>query len=151
MRIPLATFATGLIFGAGLTISDMINPARVQAFLDLAGDWDPSLAFVMGGAVIPSAIGYAVSRRMRTPLFDKRFFIPENRIMDMRLILGAVLFGVGWGLAGLCPGPALAGLVLGRWEIWLFVLAMLAGMQLHRVATSRPPAQDDPIIGQTSP
>lgn len=146
MRIPLATFATGLIFGAGLTISDMINPGRVLAFLDLAGDWDPSLAFVMGGALIPAAIAFAITRRMRTPLFDKRFYIPENRVMDARLILGGLLFGIGWGLVGLCPGPALAGLVLGRWEIWLFVLSMLAGMQIHRVATSRPVSGRGPVL-----
>lgn len=137
MRIPLSAFATGLIFGAGLTISDMINPGRVLAFLDVAGDWDPSLAFVMGGALIPAAVGFWIARRMRTPLFDKRFYIPENRTLDRQLIAGGALFGVGWGLVGLCPGPALAGLVLARWEIWLFALAMLAGMQFHRLATMR--------------
>jgi uncharacterized protein len=148
MRIPITTFATGLIFGAGLAISDMINPARVLAFLDIAGEWDPSLAFVMGGALIPAAIGFAISRKMRKPLFDTRFYIPENRIMDTRLIMGGALFGIGWGLVGLCPGPALAGLVLGKWEIWLFVLSMLAGMQLHRVATSRPLTRNSAASGQ---
>jgi uncharacterized protein len=136
MRVPIASLVTGTIFGAGLALSDMINPARVLGFLDLAGEWDPSLAFVMGGAIIPMVIAYAVSRRMRTPLFDKSFFIPENRVMDSRLLIGAALFGIGWGLVGFCPGPAIAGLVMGAWQPWLFVAAMLGGMWLHRVATS---------------
>lgn len=136
MRLPIASLATGTIFGAGLALSDMINPARVLAFLDLAGDWDPSLAFVMGGAIVPMAIAYLLSRRMRTPLFDKSFLIPENRILDSRLIIGAILFGIGWGLVGFCPGPAIAGLVVGLWQPWLFVAAMLAGMWLHRIATT---------------
>lgn len=136
MRLPLASLATGTLFGAGLALSDMINPARVLAFLDIAGDWDPALAFVMGGAIIPMVIGYAFSKRMRTPLLDKSFFIPENRVLDSRLIIGAALFGIGWGLVGFCPGPAIAGLVLGAWQPWLSVMAMLAGMWLHRVATT---------------
>lgn len=136
MRIPIASLVTGTIFGAGLALSDMINPARVLAFLDLAGDWDPSLAFVMGGAIIPMVIAYAVSRRMRTPLFDKSFFIPENRVLDSRLLIGAALFGVGWGLVGFCPGPAISGLVMGAWQPWLFVAAMLGGMVIHRIAAT---------------
>ena len=136
MRVPIASLVTGTIFGAGLALSDMINPARVLGFLDLAGEWDPSLAFVMGGAIIPMVIAYAISRRMRTPLFDKSFFIPENRVMDSRLLIGAALFGIGWGLVGFCPGPAIAGLVMGAWQPWLFVAAMLGGMGIHRVATS---------------
>ncbi len=136
MRLPITSLITGTIFGAGLALADMVNPARVIAFLDLAGDWDPSLAFVMGGAVIPMAIAYMFSRRMRTPLFDKSFFIPENRVLDSRLIGGAVLFGIGWGLAGFCPGPAIASLVFGMWQPWLFVFAMLTGMVIHRIATT---------------
>ena len=136
MKLPLASLVTGTLFGAGLALSDMINPARVQAFLDLAGEWDPSLAWVMGGAVIPMAIAYAVSRRMGSPLLDRSFFIPENRVLDRQLILGAALFGIGWGLGGFCPGPALAGLVMGLWQPWLFVAAMLAGMAIHRIATA---------------
>lgn len=136
MRIPIASLVTGTLFGAGLAFSDMINPARVLAFLDLAGDWDPSLAFVMGGAIIPMVLAYVISRRMRTPLFDKSFFIPENRVLDRRLLLGAALFGIGWGLVGFCPGPAIAGLVMGAWQPWLFVAAMLGGMFIHRIAAS---------------
>lgn len=136
MRLPLASLATGTIFGAGLALSDMINPARVLAFLDVAGRWDPALAFVMGGAIIPMVIAYAFLKRMRAPLLDKSFFMPENRVLDRRLIIGAALFGVGWGLVGFCPGPAIAGLILGAWQPWLFVIAMLAGMWIHRIATT---------------
>lgn len=136
MRLPLPALVTGILFGAGLALSDMINPARVLAFLDLFGAWDPTLALVMGGAVLPSAIGFAVSRRMGRPLFDSRFFIPENRVLDRQLIAGAAIFGLGWGLAGFCPGPAIAGLVLGLWQPWLFVAAMFAGMLAHRWVTT---------------
>jgi uncharacterized protein len=140
MKLPLASLATGVLFGAGLVVSDMVNPGRVQAFLDIAGAWDPSLAFVMGGAIIPMAIAYFFSRRMGSPLLGKRFFIPESRILDRQLIVGAALFGIGWGLVGFCPGPAIAGLAMGLWQPWLFVFAMLAGMLLHRIATPAPKA-----------
>lgn len=136
MRLPLPALVTGILFGAGLALSDMINPARVLAFLDLFGAWDPTLALVMAGAVLPSAIGFAISRRMGRPLFDSRFFIPENRVLDRQLMAGAAIFGLGWGLAGFCPGPAIAGLVLGLWQPWLFTTAMFVGMLMHRwVAT----------------
>lgn len=135
MRLSIASLVTGTIFGAGLALSDMINPGRVLGFLDLAGKWDPSLAFVMAGAILPMAMAYLVSSRMGSPLLDKRFFIPENRVLDRQLITGAALFGIGWGLVGFCPGPAIAGLVYGMWQPWLFVLAMLAGMLLHRIVT----------------
>jgi hypothetical protein len=138
MRAFFPALLTGLLFGAGLALSDMVNPARVLGFLDIAGAWDPTLAFVMGGAVIVSALGYVVSRGMRTPLFEGKFFIPENRMLDGRLIIGSALFGIGWGLVGFCPGPAVAGLVFGLWQPWLFVAAMLVGMLLHRVAAFVP-------------
>lgn len=135
MRNSLAGLLVGLIFGAGLALSDMANPARVQAFLDVPGAWDPTLAFVMAAALIPSAIAYLIRRRMNGPLLEGRFSIPESRVVDRPLLLGAALFGIGWGLVGFCPGPALAALVLGAWQPWLFVFAMLAGMALHRLAT----------------
>jgi uncharacterized membrane protein YedE/YeeE len=134
MRHSLPGLIVGLIFGAGLALSDMINPARVLAFLDLAGTWDPTLAFVMGGALIPSAIGYLIVRRMRRPVMAEEFCIPQNRNLERNLLAGAALFGAGWGLVGLCPGPAIAGLVFGAWQVWLFVGAMLVGMLLHRFA-----------------
>lgn len=128
----------GIVFGAGLALSDMVNPARVLAFLDVAGAWDPTLAYVMGAALIPSAIAYRMRQQMDRPLLAPTFAIPESRRLDRQLLLGAALFGVGWGLVGLCPGPAFAGLVLGAWQLWLFVAAMLAGMLLHRIVTQAP-------------
>ena len=133
MKSLLPAIVVGLIFGAGLALSDMINPARVLAFLDVAGDWDPTLAFVLGGALIPSAMGYWLSRRMKRPLFDQQFRIPQNRTVEPKLLAGAAIFVIGWGLAGFCPGPAIAALGFGLWQPWLFVLAMVAGMLAHRV------------------
>ena len=140
MRNLLPGLVVGQIFGAGLALSDMVNPARVLAFLDLAGHWDPSLAFVMGGALIPSAIAYAVVRRMQRPLLADEFRIPQNRSLEPQLLLGATIFGVGWGLVGLCPGPAIAGLALGDWQLWLFAAAMFGGMLLHRISITAMPA-----------
>ena len=136
MRTLFPGLIGGVIFGAGLALSDMINPARVQAFLDVAGAWDPTLAFVMGAALLPSAIAYLIRRRMTRPLLGDRFSIPERRTLDRPLLIGAAMFGIGWGLAGFCPGPAIAGLVLGAWQPWLFVGAMLAGMALHHRFTA---------------
>ena len=138
MRAFVPALVAGVLFGAGLVLSDMINPARVLGFLDVFGNWDPALAFVMGGAVLASGIGFLVSRRLRTPLFGDRFVIPENRLLDAQLIGGAALFGIGWGLVGFCPGPAVAGLVFGLWQSWLFVVAMIAGMLLHSLVASMP-------------
>lgn len=141
MRNLVPGLIVGIIFGAGLALSDMVNPARVQAFLDVAGDWDPTLMLVMGAALVPSAIAYLIRRRMTRPLLGERFFIPESRMLDRQLLIGAGMFGIGWGLVGFCPGPAVAGLVLGAWQPWLFVVAMLAGMMLHHVfAAIRAPA-----------
>ncbi|MBO9126251.1 MULTISPECIES: DUF6691 family protein [Rhizobium/Agrobacterium group] len=133
----LAAILSGLLFGAGLVVSDMINPARVLAFLDVAGNWDPSLAFVMGGALIPSSLAYVIRRRQRAPIFDDQFHVPEHGRVDGALVGGAALFGLGWGLVGLCPGPAIAALTTGRWEAVLFVAAMLTGMVLYRLTFGR--------------
>jgi uncharacterized protein len=127
----------GLLFGAGLAISDMINPARVLAFLDFAGAWDPTLAFVMVGALIPSAAAYVVKDRMAAPVMEKRFHVPTKRSIDTPLIAGAVIFGLGWGLVGLCPGPAVAALVTFKWQAIVFVIAMIAGMAAHRFMPQR--------------
>lgn len=141
MRKFLPGLIVGIVFGAGLALSDMVNPARVLAFLDVVGAWDPTLAYVMGAALAPSAIAYRIRNRMARPLLEHSFAVPESRKLDRRLLLGAALFGIGWGLVGLCPGPALAGLVLGAWQMWLFVAAMLAGMIFHRIVTqTRAPA-----------
>ncbi|WP_042777882.1 DUF6691 family protein [Sinorhizobium fredii] len=130
----LAAIVCGLIFGAGLAISDIINPGRVLAFLDFAGSWDPSLAFVMGGALIPSALAHIIRSRRSAPLLDSRFYVPVNRPIDWKLVTGAGLFGLGWGLVGFCPGPAIAALSTGRWEAVLFVAAMLVGMWVYRLS-----------------
>lgn len=140
MRSNLAALFVGAIFGAGVVLSDMVNPGRVQAFLDVAGQWDPTLMFVMGAALIPSALAYLLRRKLMRPVLAGRFFIPENAAPDRRLLVGAALFGIGWGIAGLCPGPALAGLALGAWQAWLFVAAMLVGMVAHRLLPA--PADD---------
>ena len=137
LRKMLPGLLVGLIFGAGLALSDMVNPARVLAFLDLFGNWDPTLAYVMGSALVPSAMAYAIVRRMQRPLLAEEFRIPQNRVIEPQLLAGATIFGVGWGLIGLCPGPAIAGLALGYWQAWLFVAAMLAGMLAHRFIIAR--------------
>ena len=140
MRRLAVAIACGLLFGAGLVISDMVNPARVLAFLDVTGAWDPSLAFVMGGALIPSSIAYLFRRQMTAPVTAPEFEVPASRPIDRPLIAGAVLFGLGWGLVGLCPGPALAALTTGAWQVFVFVAAMLAGMSLFRLTLDRPTA-----------
>jgi uncharacterized membrane protein YedE/YeeE len=132
----LAAFGAGLLFGLGLVVSQMVNPAKVLAFLDIFGDWDPSLAFVMAGAVAASSVGYVLAKRRGVPVLAPKLQIPTRRDLDARLVTGAALFGIGWGLVGLCPGPALAGLALGRWEIYVFVAAMLAGVALYRLLPS---------------
>ena len=132
MRPLASAIGVGILFGAGLALSDMINPARVLAFLDVAGAWDPTLAFVMAGALVPTAVAFALRPRLSKPLFASEFFIPENRNTDRRLLLGAAIFGAGWGLVGFCPGPAIAALASDLWQPWLFVAAMLAGMVIER-------------------
>jgi uncharacterized protein len=134
MRNIFPGLVVGLVFGAGLALSDMINPARVLAFLDPLGTWDPTLAYVMAGALVPSALGYALVRRMKAPLMAGAFCIPANRVVERRLLTGAALFGAGWGLVGFCPGPAIAALAF-VWQAWIFVIGMVAGIALHWIAT----------------
>ena len=128
----LPPLISGTLFGAGLALSGMTNPERVRGFLDLFGRWDPTLVFVMGGAVLVMAIAWRLRARMRAPLFGDRFSLPDRSDLDAKLIAGSALFGIGWGIAGLCPGPAVASLALAPLTILPFVLAMLAGMALHR-------------------
>ena len=128
MRLVIALIA-GAVFGLGLTLSDMIDPARVLAFLNVAGGaWDPTLAFVMGGALVPMVAAWSLTGRLRGPVLAPRFPARPTSGIDGRLIGGSALFGLGWGVVGLCPGPALAALSLGGWPVWLFCVAMLAGM-----------------------
>jgi len=134
MRLqPVFALLSGLVFGLGLSVSQMINPAKVLNFLDVAGTWDPSLALVMGGALLVMAVAWQIQRKRATPLFGERFYLPTLTAIDAPLLLGAALFGIGWGLAGFCPGPALAALTLLRPEPVIFVAAMLAGMALQGV------------------
>lgn len=124
----LVGLITGLIFGLGLTISQMVNPAKVIGFLDIAGNWDPSLAFVMGGGLIVTAIGYRLVWRREKPVLESRFQVPTNTRIDWQLAVGALIFGAGWGLAGLCPGPAIAALSIGGPPALAFFAAMIVGM-----------------------
>lgn len=126
----LMALVCGLLFGAGLTVSDMINPARVLAFLDVTGDFDPSATIVFAAALVPSTLAYRQAQRRRAPVLDTAFHLPGNTRIDARLLLGAALFGMGWGLSGFCPGPVVAALSTGRGDVILFAVAVLAGMGL---------------------
>jgi uncharacterized membrane protein YedE/YeeE len=128
----LAALSSGIVFGMGLAIAEMTNPAKVQNFLDFLGSWDPSLALVMGSALITAGLAFPAILRRRAPLVARAFAVPTRAEIDPRLVAGAAIFGVGWGLAGFCPGPALAGLLQGVAGVYVFVAAMLLGMLLHR-------------------
>ncbi|APX83612.1 hypothetical protein BV511_01950 [Methylorubrum extorquens] len=136
MARAVSAFVVGLLFGLGLLVSGMANPAKVLAFLDVTGRWDPSLAFVMAGAVAVSAAGTLIARRRGRPLLASRLEIPTRRDLDPRLIAGAAVFGVGWGLVGLCPGPALTLLTVAPAPAATFVAAMVIGMLLFRLGSS---------------
>lgn len=127
MLLIVTALLAGALFGVGLTVSQMISPEKVLAFLDVTGNWDPSLALVMGAALLVSALGYVLAKKRSRPFIGGSFQIPSRRDIDWRLALGATIFGCGWGLAGYCPGPAIAAVVIGSNEPWLFLLAMLAG------------------------
>lgn len=130
-RVTVALLS-GALFGYGLSLSGMVDPARVLGFLDIAsGHWDPSLMFVLGGAVCVAFVAVAIQRRLPQPVLDTQFHIPERTDIDARLVGGSLLFGIGWGLAGFCPGPALSALTTGLTPVLLFVAAMIAGMLLH--------------------
>ncbi|MBL9027424.1 MAG: YeeE/YedE family protein [Myxococcales bacterium] len=132
MKSTLAGFGSGALFGLGLIVAGMTKPEKVIGFLDFTGSWDPSLMFVMGGAVMVHFILFRVVRRLPTPVFDTKFHIPTRRDLDARLLVGAALFGIGWGLGGFCPGPGLVSLASGSLAPIVFVLAMTAGMLVQR-------------------
>jgi len=127
----LVSFISGLLFGGGLLISGMTDTAKVQGWLDILGHWDPTLAFVMGGAIIPMAAAWAIIAK-KAPVFDLSFSMPSNKTIDFKLLVGSVLFGMGWALAGLCPGPAIAALGFGGTGIILFFVSMIVGMILTK-------------------
>jgi uncharacterized membrane protein YedE/YeeE len=137
----LVQFAIGLVFGLGLVVAGMSNPAKVLNFLDLAaittGGWDASLAFVMAGAIAVTFIGYRLVLRRRQPIFADRFHLPTATGLDARIVAGPAIFGIGWGLAGFCPGPALTALFTGGAPAWLFLAAMFAGMAGARWLAAR--------------
>jgi len=129
----LSYLLIGLIFGLGIVVGGMANPAKVVNFFDIAGTWDPSLAFVMGGALAVTAIGYRIVLRRNAPLFGGGFALPTRRDIDERLLGGATVFGVGWGIAGFCPGGSIPALGTGRVEVFVFVAAMIGGIVLVRM------------------
>jgi|TARA_R100001244_G_scaffold6593_1_gene7778 uncharacterized membrane protein YedE/YeeE len=135
MKQFLVALLAGALFGAGLAFSGMADPARVQGFLDLFGHWDPTLAFVMGGAMIPMAVAWLIQRRLDKPFADAHFSLPGTSLIDRKLVIGAILFGTGWGISGLCPGPGLADLAINPLPALAFVIALLAGMIMHRVTS----------------
>lgn len=133
----LTSFAAGLLFGLGLLLSGMANPAKVIGFLDVAGAWDPSMALVMVGAIATALVPFTWAKRRERSLLDAPMQLPSKRDLDGRLIGGSLVFGIGWGVAGICPGPAIAVLLSGHWQVVLFVLAMLGGMLLFSALERR--------------
>ena len=123
----IGAVVTGLLFGAGLAASGMTNPEKVQGFLDLTGVWDPSLMFVMGGAVVVTLISFRFILKLSRPVFSEQFHMPSSTSIDTRLIIGAALFGTGWGLVGYCPGPALAAIAYLNSDVMIFLVAMFVG------------------------
>jgi uncharacterized protein len=136
----VSAFITGLIFGIGLLVSGMANPDKVLSFLDLAGAWDPSLALVMGGAIVVGVIAFTFVRGRTHSLLGAPLKLPTKKDLDKRLIMGSLGFGIGWGLAGFCPGPALVAFGAGEMKAVVFVVAMLAGMGIFEMLERRPKA-----------
>ena len=158
MNASLAAFVAGLIFSVGLAISGMTQPGKVTAFLDIFGNWDPSLAFVMIGAIAVYAVLYRIIRHRPAPLYAAAFSIPTRSDLDARLLGGAALFGIGWGLGGFCPGPAVVSLASGQSAVIVFVVAMVAGMFLYQLVDkiwlhpSSPSSQKEPrVVTSTAP
>jgi uncharacterized membrane protein YedE/YeeE len=143
----IVALAAGTLFGLGLSVSRMIDPAKVLGFLDVAGAWDPSLALVMIGALVVAAPAFRLSGALSKPVFTAGFQVPQRRDIEPRLVLGAALFGLGWGLVGLCPGPALSSLAFARWESLVFVVAMIVGMAAYRFGVT---GQGDAAASKTA-
>lgn len=135
--LNINAFIVGILFGLGLILSGMTDPAKVIGFLDLAGAWNPALAFVMGGAILVGSIGFAIAKKRQHSVLGAPMQLPSAGKLDKRLLLGSLAFGVGWGIAGFCPGPALVSAAAGQPKAWIFVLSMLAGIALHSVIEAR--------------
>lgn len=136
-KLKLSLFSaltSGLVFGFGLALAGMTDPRKVLAFLDIAGDWDPSLLFVLGAAVISAAFSFRFILRRPTPLLTERFTLPQQSVVDKPLVLGAILFGLGWGISGYCPGAVIASLATPRYDNCMFVLFLFAGSALHQLS-----------------
>ena len=127
MKQNLVAVIAGLLFGIGLCLSQMVARSRVLGFLDITGEWDATLLFVLGGAVSVTAIAFRFVLRLPKPVYEEKFYLPKQQNIDLPLVLGAAMFGIGWGLSGYCPGPAITGLIFGSWNPVLFVLAMIFG------------------------
>ncbi len=137
----ISEFAVGLVFGLGLILAGMTDPGKVIGFLDLAGAWDPSLAFVMGGAIAVAVAAFALARKRTQSFFGGAMHLPNRSDIDQRLIVGSLVFGAGWGIAGFCPGPAIVSLAAGQPKALLFVLAMLVGMAVFEALERRKDAR----------
>jgi uncharacterized membrane protein YedE/YeeE len=141
----LTEFLVGLLFGLGLILAGMTDPGKVIGFLDLAGAWDPSLAFVMGGAIAVGLFAFTFARSRSRAFLGTAMQLPTRRDIDGPLVIGSLVFGVGWGLAGFCPGPAVVAAGAGHAQAWVFVIAMLAGMAVHELSAT--PLQRPPVRG----
>ncbi len=128
----IAAFVSGIIMGFGLCISQMINPAKIIAFLDVFGNWDPSLALVMAGALFVTTFSFRLILKQKKPIYEEKFILPIKKEIDLKLVIGSILFGIGWGLSGFCPAPAIASLAFGIKKSGIFVISMIIGMVLYR-------------------
>lgn len=137
MMVIVMAWLAGVVFGLGLIVGGMTNPAKVLAFLDISGDWDPSLAFVMMGAIAVGFFAFKAAAKQSRSLLGLPMQLPAMKQVDRKLVIGALLFGAGWGLAGFCPGPAVASLLVGGSAVWIFVASMLVGMALYTLAVRR--------------
>ncbi|MDJ0708304.1 MAG: YeeE/YedE family protein [Leptolyngbyaceae cyanobacterium MO_188.B28] len=142
MKQNLVALIAGVLFGLGLGLSQMIDRDRVLGFLDVAGIWDPTLLFVLGGAVIVTVIAFRFVLRLSHPLVTEKFHLPTQKNIDMRLVIGSAIFGVGWGIAGYCPGPGVTALVLGIWNPVLFVIALILGSLSYKRYSTRSKLRD---------
>jgi len=138
MPALLSALVCGLVFGLGLILSGMVDPGKVLGFLDLAGVWDPSLALVMGGAIAVGLVGFGFAKRRGRSLLGLSMQLPALRAIDTKLVIGSVLFGIGWGLAGICPGPGVVAAAFGEYKAFIFLLAMCFGMVLFQLFGPRP-------------
>jgi uncharacterized membrane protein YedE/YeeE len=145
MQEKILALVSGLLFGLGLGISQMVDRERVLGFLDIAGDWDPTLAFVMGGAVLVTIVSFRFVLRRPHPIFAGKFYLPSRQDIDRNLLVGAGLFGIGWGLAGYCPGPAITATVLGIANPFIFIGAMILGSWIYKLTRNTSPTQPSKI------